>query len=399
MLAGIVSLAGPAQAVGVNLYRATAGYLYFNKPGAEMATHDADLANCFVTWQGGVIPGNTIMGIGATGVVDGLIAGAVQNQMMKGWERARLAVNVEHCMVARGWRLVRLPEAEGRKLAALDRQALTATLAPWVGADIPEGQIVRVWRNEAAMGEEGMRASSPQGASQTLLSSLSMSEEALPSARSLLLAQDRVRGPQDPSAPRRVSFSPGAWLAVPTPLPELSPAELSSLPPGAALLIIKMSGAKGASLRFERDIGLRPEKPYAEIVLGRLWKATVVNGRREKIFAFAVPPGKWRLLATGSTFDFCLGSPAFEVAAGDVVYMGGFNVEPGVLVQPDMSLEPARELLGAGSELAAKLRPAAWVNGSTAPCRNWHPYAYEFSGHPYEPGYSWAGASVQAPGP
>ena len=52
-------------------------------------------------------------------------------------------------MVAHGWRVVRVPDAEGVELAALAQPDLIARLTPWIGAADPHGEIVRIWNNDA----------------------------------------------------------------------------------------------------------------------------------------------------------------------------------------------------------------------------------------------------------
>lgn len=358
------------------MVKATGGYVYFNRPGANMAKHDAELRNCLETWQGGFQfrkPTQPI--IGGQGVVGDAISMAVGGAMMKGWEKARFDVNVEHCMVARGWRVVRVLPEEGKTLAALDHEVLAATLSPWVGAITPHGEIVRAFTNEAAFGDS-ILVRSPQGSSTIQLSSLAISANVGQPAQ-------------------RVSALPDSWLLPRNQIADAESVGLTSVPEGSALLIVRMTTApayRNSTIAFELA-GPPPDgAAYRATFSINVRKSPAVNGLMGRTWAFVVPAGKWRLYTNASVFDFCLGAPAFEVMQGEVVYLGTINVGPKP-PKPDMALDPAIEFLGAGSALAGKLRPAEWLNGSTSLCRNWHPYAYEFDGVPFEPGYVWGSAA------
>jgi hypothetical protein len=116
--------------------------------------------------------------------------------------------------------------------------------------------------------------------------------------------------------------------------------------------------------------------------------------------AVAAPPGHWRLeklalQGVGFEVNFCLGAPAFDVKAGEVIYAGTFDLN-GSGVTPDLALDPARAWLGAASPFAAQVKPAAYVNGSRARCGGSSIYDLEFKGAPYADGYGWGGASRQA---
>ena len=377
-LAGLLAAAGPGRALAApaNMVKATDGYVYFNRPGADMAAHDAELRNCLETWQGGVQPQKPTQPIiGGQGILGDAIGTAVAGAMQKGWEKARFAVNVEHCMVVRGWRVARVPADEGKALAALDRNLLAATLAPWVGAATPHGEIVRVFANEAALGDS-ILVRSPQGSSNVQLGSLAISADA-----------------GQPSQP--VGMLPNSWLLPRNGIAQAESVGLTSVPEGSALLIVRMTASpayKNSGMLFELAGPNPPGTPYRATFRISVRKAPRVNGQIGQTYAFVVPAGKWRLYSNASVFDFCLGAPAFEAKAGEVVYLGAINVGPRP-PKPDMTLDPAIEFLGAGSALTAKVRPAEWFNGSTSPCRNWHPYAYEFDGAPFEPGYVWGGAA------
>jgi hypothetical protein len=115
--------------------------------------------------------------------------------------------------------------------------------------------------------------------------------------------------------------------------------------------------------------------------------------------AFSIPPGRWRLSEMGiglGRLNFCLGSPSFEVAAGEVVYAGSFNLSSENL-SPVMSLGDARSWLGE-TRAAARVRVANYSNGWTGDCEGNVLYAIEFDQAPFRPGYVWGGAQTTRAG-
>ena len=120
---------------------------------------------------------------------------------------------------------------------------------------------------------------------------------------------------------------------------------------------------------------------------------------KERIYSYAVPPGRWRIdaiaaLATDGGLDLCLGSPSFEVKAGDIIYAGSFDLA-GEAIGPDMAMEPATDWLGSNSEFAAKAKPAIYRNGSRGPCGEAFIYAFDIDSAPYEDGYGWRGVHAE----
>lgn len=354
-LAASLTFACPVAAEAPNLLKASDGYLYFNRPNASIAEHDSELKNCIATWRGGVVVNQTAEN-----------TGLVQSLMLGGWDRARFAVNVEHCMVVRGWRVVRLPDQEGKSLAALTRLELADRLAPWVGADTPHGEIARAWNNDAARPDTVMQGS-PQGARQHQLSIDAMD----PSAADPL---KRVEAMAYVWSGRKPSFKP------------LSAAELAAPPPGLAILVVQISrtpGDRRQAFGFDLEGGVGGQmgtEEFFEVAPGR--------GQADIIQAYAVPAGRWRLFGFGALFDYCMGAPSTTVRPGEVVFLGKFTMPPDGMVV-DLSLVPARAFLSINPALAGRVRAAAWTNGDTYPCRFWHPYALELPGFPYEPGYKW----------
>lgn len=386
----LAMLAGPAASKPLVLVDATPGYLYFNRPGADMSRHDSELKDCIFGWEGGQPVRRVEPAWGASNLSETILGAAVMDAMLDSWNRARYATNVENCMVVRGWRVVRVDPEQGVRLAALDRASLAQVLAPWVGADNPPGQIVRVWGNEADL-PDTVLVRTAQKISRTLLSELALDPSAPPPPQRV---QSLALFPHtDPS--------PGAMtLKYLTPI---APKELAAPPPGSAIFIVRLTGEpryRRSSLSLDRAVGgawtgtsWQPGE-WTVLLLTLNKGASKVGSRLELVQAFAAPPGHWRVYGVGATFDYCMGAPGFDAKAGDVIFLGSidFSGEP---LTPDLDLAPAQSFLASFPNLARQLRPASWLNGDTWPCRADHVYALEFPGLPYQPGYAWGTAAGQ----
>jgi len=86
----------------------------------------------------------------------------------------------------------------------------------------------------------------------------------------------------------------------------------------------------------------------------------------QKTFVFVVRPGRWRLLGPIG-ISLCLGAPAFDVGPDEAVFAGSFDAAAKDYLAPDLSLDAVRPTL-TDQTLAARLKPAEWVNGVTSPC-------------------------------
>ena len=117
------------------------GYTYYNRPGATVADHNRELADCVqrtLTWYYGPPSGaGDVLGYGPIG---SMVFGMVWNGPVAGLEAAQ----VENCMVVRGWRVVDIGEARGKTLSTAPLDTLSAALADEIGASSPSGEIVQL---------------------------------------------------------------------------------------------------------------------------------------------------------------------------------------------------------------------------------------------------------------
>lgn len=413
-LAASLTVSAVAQ---TNLTTPTSGYTFFNRPGATAAQHFADLADCRDKIDGAVrlsatsytptfiyIP-NTSTGASSAGAAGAGAAAAVGLGIIAAGAidaavQARRTYNAdfENCMVVKGWRVAELDETTGKELDALDQPALAERLGAMVGADIPEGDVVRSFDNDAV--HAGTRMLAPPEA----FDRVSLSVQALPD-RAAISAEDRRT---QEAALREHIRTLGRRPPSAAPPRPIQARALADLPEGSAILVIHVGGAMGnaaPNVIFERESAdewpawKADSKPDTLVASpGVRLFAPVNNPITEATLIYAVPPGRWRLAGMQQgqySASFCLGGPSFEIAAGDVVYAGAFYTdlrERG----PDMNLAPAQAALTGAPDQLAHLRPATFRNGDTGACPGaGYIYAFEVPGAPFREGYAW-GSNVGA---
>ncbi len=342
-----------------NLGELTAGYTYYNLPGASVEDHNREVADCFQRtkmWTSDEPP-----------IAGGLIFHLLWDGSIAGMMTAR----IENCMIVKGWRVVDIGQDRGMGLADTDVATLAATLATEIGSTSPNGRVVRKWANEALDPDGYTFAQTPRTPGKQQLSLRLYAQSSPPDVMA-------VRWPGLPKIDKR-------W-----PKGRLKANELDKAPPGSAIILVR---TVQWSVGFDR-MGENPEDlpAFRDQAPGRIFAgiSRLLDKKDGDWFAFAVPPGRWRVAG------YCMGSPAFDVAAGEIVYAGEFRRDPDM--RPNLAMEPALAWLG--PEKAGRARPAVYRNGAQGPCR-WGEaflYALEYPGAGYEPGYAWGGAAPSLKG-
>lgn len=342
------------------------GYVYFNRPGATVGTHHADLDDCLDKTQL-VLPSQKTQ-ILDTGLIGLLVAQAVFDEPA----RVRAAASMEACMVVKGWRVVRLGQEEGAEVAALAPDALLARVMPWIGADAPHGDIVRVWQNDAT------RASAYASDKSRYFKDGQLSWR--------VLAADGILGSRrEENKARR-----GSVFILP-PKPLAGPQAIAAVPSGLATVVIHLShtAKKTVSTLFFTRMGSdRLDRPSWSDNLPDMFE---LRQSGDKWISVMVAPGRWRVDTIGGV-STCLGGPAFEVREGEVVYAGHFDLASEDMT-PGLDLAEPRGYLS-GTPAAEIVRSAVYVNGTRGTCLPGHiNYAIEFRDASFEPGYSWGSAA------
>lgn len=378
--AAAMSMAATAQGAEpgeLNLGRMTAGYSYYNRPGADMAMHDRDVRACLAD-ASNMRSFEDQLGGGPGGLIGGLLSGALADAANRGVVSASL----ENCMVVRGWRVVHLDDVEGAALSQLPAADLAAKLAPWVGAETPHGTVVRIWRNDAALAAVNhfsLHAQHTKNGQLSLLATATTVSAALRADQKADAGAKPVKVELDPRWPKKA----------------LKPEMLDAAPADAAIIIVNI---KGVSMRQGNGFVFYREGPDAQTTASSVDHApdkisalvAGISASGEGNFrAFVVPAGRWRIFSMfngGIELNFCLGSPSFEVKAGEVVYAGQLDMKQEKLL-PNFAPEAVTTWL-AGAKAAARLRPAVYTNGARGTCAPNSIYALEFDGAPFEPGYA-----------
>ncbi|MBS0296217.1 MAG: hypothetical protein JSR45_07895 [Proteobacteria bacterium] len=400
--AAISSMAAPSFAA--DLTRTSGGYTYFNHPGWSVAQHDADITDCRAKIEGMHVPapeghttvtvvGGSVLAAGVGGALGAAIAADGAQVAADNYARP---AQLEDCMVVKGWRVVRLGDDEGKALAAASRRQRTPELLAWMVSDQPHGEVVRVFDNDAATatGEQIFPGPVQRGwmfRKDDRGVVIGVLPVPLQGSVSLTPAERR-RAELESQKPKPI---PPHRIAAARPPKPLGPQELTGIQAGLAWIVVSLTGEADVSLEIDR-MGPDAETPGwvdgkpSEVFASRsreAYKAAGASGQVTEVFA--VPPGRWRLtgIANGGTeLNLCMGSPAFDLRAGEVIYAGAFGAQHTL---PDMNLAAAKAAFPAGSPLADAVRPAEWINGTRGKC-GWGAtiYALEAPGRPFVAGYA-----------
>lgn len=413
MLAAALMSAAAAPALAASdLTRTSEGFTYFNKAGADLATHDAAVRECRVIAEklhqpGPMMPSTTVfvppggspLAAGVGGAIGMAIAMAIEQAVA---DHKGQPVNVENCMVVKGWRVVALEEAEGKAFPTLKKDAQASRLSQWIGAAEPHGKVVRSFANDAAAADQHQLFSPATHVGVAI------------SADAVAKAQGKAKVAAAPSPaylPQQTSSQLPRRSKNAEPPKPLAEADLGGIPPDQGLIVVNVRGDAQVAVSLQR-VGHDPATPAwvdghpADILVLRPAKAFAKAGAAEgATYVYAVPPGRWRLEnveVNSVPVSFCLGGPAFDLAAGEAIYAGSFSPNN---VVPDMRMEPATAAFPSVSPVVEKLKPANWVNGVQAQCHGAYIYALELPDRPFVDGYALgskaqpdASASAPAPG-
>jgi len=344
----------------------------------------------------------------AGGIAGALIVASIAMEQQRHAQNRAVVANYENCMVARGWRVVRLTPAVGRRLEALSAARLEARLEPMIGAEQPEGEIVRTFSNDLAHPQStpvhpddgrliplSLLALPPQS---IVADHLRRTPHAVP-GMSRPIDEQRAADARERERVARIQrvrehSSDSAQRLLPV-------SDFTTLPADASLIVVSLSGA-GRSIRFDRVPTADDHAPTAIYLTIPQPKAhsnePVVN---DAAYAFAVPAGRWRIsdLSVGeTTVSLCMGAPTFDVGQGEVVYAGAFGEAQ---TAPDMTPSAGQAVLASSPDLAARLRPASYTNGATFECAAETPflYAYEVPNAPFADDYHWGSRFSPATAP
>ena len=344
VLALATLVAAPPVAMAGTLVNASPGYVYYHRTGADMATHDAAVDDCIQKAASLAAPYTP------SGWLPGLLEIHIDSVMFR--------ANLENCMVAKGWDVVRVPDDEGKRIAATPQAQQAGVLSSWVGAAEVHGEVVRrfeplsqLWR-EVRPHSPLLDANPPRPLSVTAGVHDLRHTRYAPQPTDMHLVK---------AAPDDAVLAPGASVIV---------VRMLTSQPGhqIGLWFAKLDDVLGAHGAQKLDLFETASPVRLFWTKGPLLQQT---------FVVPVTPGRWRLLGPQST-SLCVGGPVFDVKAGEAVFAGSFDAAADNQLIPDMSLGSVKSTLR-DPALANRLTPAQWMNGETSPCGlAWAIYLYTF---------------------
>lgn len=374
---GLSTTPAQAQVLRIELGQVAGGYTYFNRPGSSVSEHNTVLGECardnyfgptLASPQGvdaAVVRGarDAIRTPTIESAVGEAVGAAIGSAIWGGALRGLAAAKVENCMLVRGWRVFRLQESEGRQLRDASKAQFLTEMEALVGSATPPGELVRFWNNEAA-------------------------------ATGSIVTASMARDPGRQQLGARLFSDSGATFALPTQtqanywrpvIPAVvNLSRLGQMREGHGTILIRVVGSSGL-ITFERQRALDGVGPFHSFA--------AQPSRSGRWVAFEALAGRWRLGRVRSVL-LCMGSPAFDVGPGEIVYAGTFDLS-GSIANPSLELADVRTAVPIAD--ATALRPAVYQNGSTGNCSPALPtYALEFPTAAFEPTYGW-GSQAASP--
>lgn len=356
--------------------RPTSGTTYYNRPGASITEHDEALQNCI-----------DIASYTNAGAILGMY-NLRTNPANNPTSKSRIQATIENCMVVSGWRVIQISRNDAREFLRQPQNVISERFSLMVGAENPSGQIKREFSNEAYLNDTIIDGWQNYARNNSL--SLTASGLRAPEARSPVMY---------PPPPPGSALSHGPF----------EPEDIPSIPKNSSIVIVQTSGkVTDQAMYFEK---LRPKGQQRALVLNRTDAAEFILTTRyigrpstqsessNLTLAYVVSPGDWRFSgrmseAGGLMMDFCLGAPTFNIAPGEVIFLGRFDMA-GQSLGPVMSFDRASLTSAIGAEMAERAQAATWRNGATTSCEHGiFTYALEFPDTPFVEGYTGGSAAV-----
>ncbi|EGF91747.1 hypothetical protein ABI_01770 [Asticcacaulis biprosthecium C19] len=341
---------------------------FYNRPGAgaEQVAADQNVCLSFGRSMFGTNPVNEGMTYGLTGAIIGEIAAAGPN-----------VAYADDCMMARGYRRFDIAGSNLRQFRERYAQLAPEVQALYAGAEVPpEGVLRRKWANTYWLSASGDAPA---------------------------LAEPLSFVPRSPDIPTFNRWGPTKSVKG------VSSGTVPQPGPGEAVVLMTVSSPTGAGahILFDRREA-NGEAGIVQTTGRRSWPGFEARTKEAKVstaaqFAFVIPAGIYSLanVRTGR-YDFttfCLGTIAFDVAAGEVIDLGHFTMVPADAAidplapapkvqlridQPKVDSERIAAL--AAVDLADRVRPAVYFNRFPRMCTLFSRiYGFDMPGAPIWP--------------
>ncbi|MEX0645983.1 MAG: hypothetical protein WD076_11780 [Parvularculaceae bacterium] len=373
------------------------GFHYFHKAGYDIEQHDADLVDCAVAMRALVNGSDAMTGMAAAaggGLLPALIGGVIDNNE----NRQGAAANTENCMAIRRWSVIGLTSDEGNAMEGpSDAAAIHSKLAPLVNAGEPQGPVLRgPFANELAIGN--FKAGDARDLEEVSLSVRAVSDK----TDAAVAAAGQLKPPKPPKgvkAPKSAKAMKADDLVGADPANSYAVFRAlgDSLDVNMTSLTIHRLNADGTEVVHDGAV--------ATAIIGGLRRTgnEKSGDARRYDYVVEIPPGLWKIatIAQGAfAADLCFGAPAFEVGAGETVFLGAMTIaEAGGYPLEERNLDAAKEILNAAPALAEKVRAAEYTNGFLSDCFGSYAYAYEVPGAPFIDLEALARSAAAAPAP
>ena len=325
---------------------------FYNKPGATRAQYDQDWQECRLIARGSVTPAGMTpvyynpavvspIAAGVGGALGGIIGAAIA-------EGVQRRANRRACLLIRGWRLVKVPEATAAKVAAMSDADRDNYFNQIVGAQAVEGEITE--RKTFSLPAEGLaNVSSGLSGPEALFFGKKVDASAPfslgPDEAAVVLA---YRRPGDVNAGRFVQMN------------------LARYDPEGRDLVYQPRDwkKKGDKTTYNVEVPSGDRKAGLEVQVVKLTPGDYV-----------ISGVSWMRQVMSTN---CFGAPTFHVSAGQVAYLGDF-VPVWNAVGADgkkisgtgyvSRIDDARRVLATRQpQLAAAMQPAKVLNGATYAC-------------------------------
>lgn len=384
------------------LSQTSEGFHYFNKPGADIDIHDADLLDCIQAQRFLDQPSQNA-GTGGGGLLGAVAAGIGQGIANGRLNRRGIAANIENCMIVKGWRVIGIDKLMGNQLDDLKNPELRPYIEKWVGLENPAGPVLREpFKNDLYSGFTDFYLAKKAGESSlSVRSYLHILKEEI-SAYYGLNEQPKTENPRADRPFKDSKRKRSQWSPI------LKATELSSADPDGTYLVLRVKGANSRGKRTGPRF-IRLNKQGTAHALDGQPSVTFATARRtsfkknrdtkefDSTFVYEIAPGTWSLAAITKNIgdlahmSLCLGAPTFEVAKGDVIYAGTMilPVTGGFPINAD-DLTVAKQILANNPALADRVQRVNYTsNGQRLVCSGAYLYAYEIPDIPFQEGYEW----------
>jgi len=353
---------------------------FYNKPGATRAQYDAAWQRCRVIARGSATPGGmAVIPGGMSPLAAGLgagLGGMIGAAIAEGKQRR---ANRRSCLAIDGWRFVDdLPKDLYARLYSMTNEQREAWFDSMIGATDVPGKLSKPLRYGMPL-DTNLHPDTP-----------------------LIAPGELTFGKkEDPAAAFKLAPNEGAvviaWRRV----------EPASVGRNAVLDLARYDAKTGDLVYQPRDWKKTGDKTTYDLVAAGLDKKSPYEVRILHLTAGDYVLSNEAIGSLPGPITNCFGAPTFQLAAGEILYLGDFIPYNGARLSDGSTglgigyanhIEDARKVLATKqADMAAALKPADLRNGATYGCSAMIMTKWEIAGLPTIGPLSAAAAPAAAP--